>query len=419
MKLKKKTAMVISFTVGIMMFTTTAMAEVASKSGYDQLKDSLKYTAENCTSTLSNFTIDASFVVKDNGNTIMSESSINKYDISKNSEESTNTSIKGSTKTESYSYRDKSGYITKSPNANENVYYLTEYSNEKDKNRSVLENPFKEDKAADIEKIADALVGSLKDSVTVTEKQDGTKEISGSLNNTQIPTLINAFTSFQFKSSYGNTNNSEDVIPKLTKNIFVNGIKGNMTTDKNGLIKTILASGTLNGADKTGAEHQVTLEVLVKIENINSTTVTKPDLSKEKVVKNIERDYTKLTNPQKYEGKYTSDIIVEDDDKFTKIGEAIVNIEKIDNKTITGSYSKEYLNGYENYANGNESVKFTGTLGENKDNFSGKFNGTTESNEKVSGDIYIQPNNASIYFNIGNYENPNVILDGTYRKVLD
>lgn len=417
MKLKKKTAMVISFTVGIMMFATTAMAEVASKSGYDQLKDSLKYTAENCTSTLSNFTVDASLVVKDNGNTIMSESSINKYDISKNSEESTNTSIKGSTKTESYSYRDNNGYINK--DSVSNVYCVTEYSNEKDKNRSVLENPFKEDKAADIEKIADALVGNLKDSVTVTEKQDGTKEISGSLNNAQIPTLINAFTSFQFKSSYGNTNNSEDVIPKLTKNIFVNGIKGNMTTDKNGLIKTILASGTLNGADKTGAEHQVTLEVLVKIENINSTTVTKPDLSKEKVVKNIERDYTKLTNPQKYEGKYTSDIIVEDDDKFTKIGEAIVNIEKIDNNTITGSYSKEYLKGYENYANGTESVKFTGTLGENKDNFSGKFNGTTESNEKISGDIYIQPNNASIFFNIGNYENPNVILDGTYRKVLN
>ncbi|WP_333860933.1 hypothetical protein [Clostridium sp.] len=419
MKLKKKTAMVISFTVGIMMFATTAMAEVASKSGYDQLKDSLKYTAENCTSTLSNFTVDASLVIKDNGNTIISENTINKYDMDKNSEESINTDIKGSTKIERYYYRDKNSYITKNPSINGNIYYLTEYSNEKDKNLSVLENPFKEDKAADIEKIADAVVGNLKDSVTVTEKQDGTKEISGSLNNTQIPTLINALTSFKFKSSYGNIISSENVMPKLTKNIFVDSIKGNMTTDKNGLVKTILASGTLNGIDKNGVEHQLSLEFLIKLQNINSTEVIKPDLSKEKVVKNIEKDYSKLSNPEKYIGKYTSDIIIEDDDKFKKIGEAFLNIESIDNKIIKGSYSKQYLEGYENYANDNESIKFTGTLGQNQDNFSGKFTGTTEADKKVSGFIYIRPNEPSLNFNIDGDVNSNVLLDDTYRKILN
>ncbi|MFL0195036.1 hypothetical protein ACJDU8_05515 [Clostridium sp. WILCCON 0269] len=418
MKFRKKTAMIISFTVGIMMFATTAMAEVTSKSGYDQLKDSLKYTAENCTSTLSNFTVDLSFAIKDNGKTVASENSISKYDISKNSEERTNTSTKGSTKTEDYYYRDKNGYISKNPN--ENVYYVTEFLSDKDKNNPVLQNPFKEDKAGDIEKIADSIVGNLKDSATVTEKQDGTKEISGSLNNTQIPTLINALVSFQFKNSYGNTNNSdEDVIPKLTKNISVNDLKGNMSTDKNGLIKTVLASGTLNGTDKNGTDHQITLEVLVKIENINSTTVTKPDLSKEKVIKNIQKDYTKLSNPQKHIGKYTSDIVIEDDKKFTKIGEAIVNIENIDNKTITGSYSKEYLKGYENYTDDNGNIKFTGTLGENQDNFSAKFNGTTGSNKKVSGFIYIQPNGPNISFTINDDTNSNIILDSNYRKVLD
>ena len=292
-------------------------------------------------------------------------------------------------------------------------------SNEKDKNHSVLENPFKEDKAADIEKIADAVVWNLKDSVTVTEKQDGTKEISGSLNNTQIPTLINALTSFKFKSSYGNIISSENVMPKLTKNIFVDSIKGNMTTDKNGLVKTILASGTLNGIDKNGVEHQLSLEFLIKLQNINSTEVIKPDLSKEKVVKNIEKDYSKLSNPEKYIGKYTSDIIIEDDDKFKKIGEAFLNIESIDNKTIKGSYSKQYLEGYENYANDNESIKFTGTLGQNQDNFSGKFTGTTEADKKVSGFIYIRPNEPSLNFNIDGDVNSNVLLDDTYRKILN
>lgn len=65
MKFKKKTAMFISFTVGILMFSTTAIAEVTSKNGYEQIKDSLKCTAKSCTSTLPNYTLDLSFVVKD------------------------------------------------------------------------------------------------------------------------------------------------------------------------------------------------------------------------------------------------------------------------------------------------------------------------------------------------------------------
>lgn len=417
MKLKKKTAMVISLTIGIVIFATTAMMEVTSKSGYDQLKDSLKYTAQNCTSTLSNFTLDLSFIVKDNGNTIISENDINKYDISNNAEETTNVSVKGSNKTKNYYYKDKNISISK--NSNENAYTLTEFTNEKEKNSKILENPFKEDKASDVEKIADALVGNLKDSVIITENQDGTKEISGSLNNTQIPTLINAFTSFQFKSSYSNTNDSENIMPKLTKNIFVNSAKGSMVTDKNGFIKTALASGTLNGTDKNDVDHQITFQILIKIENVNSTTVKKPDLSNEEVIKYVQKDYSKISNPQKYIGKYTSDIIIEDNEKFTKIGEAILSIESIDNKTITGNYSEEYLEGYENYADSNKNIKFTGTFGENQDKFNAKFNGTTESNKTVSGNVYIQPGRPTIYFNINNYTNSNIILDDNYRKILN
>ena len=55
MKLNKKTAMIISFALGTVMFTTTAIAQVVAKSGYDQLKDSVKYTAENCTTKLSSY----------------------------------------------------------------------------------------------------------------------------------------------------------------------------------------------------------------------------------------------------------------------------------------------------------------------------------------------------------------------------
>ena len=73
MKFKKKTTTIISFALGTVMFTTTAIAQVVSKSGYDQLKDSVKYTAENCTTQLSSYTVDMSFIMKDNSTVIFSE----------------------------------------------------------------------------------------------------------------------------------------------------------------------------------------------------------------------------------------------------------------------------------------------------------------------------------------------------------
>ena len=81
MKFNKKTTTIISFALGTVMFTTTAIAQVVSKSGYDQLKDSVKYTAENCTTELSSYTVDTSFIMKDNSTVIFSENSLNKVDV--------------------------------------------------------------------------------------------------------------------------------------------------------------------------------------------------------------------------------------------------------------------------------------------------------------------------------------------------
>jgi len=77
MKLKKKTAMLLSFTVGTLMFASTAMAEVMSKSGYEQLKDSIKYSAESLTSDLKSYTLDMSLTLKADGTVIASETSSN------------------------------------------------------------------------------------------------------------------------------------------------------------------------------------------------------------------------------------------------------------------------------------------------------------------------------------------------------
>lgn len=44
MKLSKKALTVLSFTIGASVFVTTALADMALGSGYDQLKGSIKFT---------------------------------------------------------------------------------------------------------------------------------------------------------------------------------------------------------------------------------------------------------------------------------------------------------------------------------------------------------------------------------------
>ncbi|MBV7271680.1 hypothetical protein JMF89_03860 [Clostridiaceae bacterium UIB06] len=411
MKFKKKTAMILSFAVGTLMFASTAMAEVASKNGYDQVKDSLKYTAESCTTKLSNYTMDVSLVMKDNGNTIASNSSVIKCSVSDQATERTETTIEGSTKREYYNYSDKNSFINK--DNSQNVYYVNEY--EKPHENNSFKNPFKEKQASDVEKIADALIGNLKDSVAVTQNADGSKELSGSLNESQIPALVNAVVSFQSKNVFGrNRGDNEDYMPKISKDIFVKDVTGKMLIDKNGLIQSVLGTGTISGKDESGKEHILTFELLGKLSNINSTIVKKPDLSGQKVEKVIEKDYNRLSNPEKYTGKYKSDIILEKDGKFEKIGERSINIEQINEKSISGTYHEEYTKGYEDYAYNKTDFKFSASF--NKDHFDAPF---TSSDSSIKGNISVNPHSARIYFNIDSRRNQNLVSDDEFNKVFN
>lgn len=411
MKFKKKTAMILSFALGTAMFATTAMAEVISKNGYDEIKDSMKYTAESCTTKLPNYTVDASFVIKDNGTVISSDNSISKCDVTNKTVETVSTTLHGGTNKESYHYSDRNGRIDK--NSNENIYYLTEYTTPKELEN--LKNPFKEKHATDIEKISDAIVGNLKDSVVVTKNSDGSKQLSGTLNESQIPALINAVVSLQSKSQFDYSSRNEDKMPKITKDIFVKGVKGNMVVSKDGLIQNVLGTGTISGKDENGKEHTLTFELLGKLSNINSTTVKKPDLSGKKVDKQVQRDGSKLSNPEKYIGKYKTDILIEKEGKFQKIGEKHLDIEAIDAKNISGRYYEEYAKGYEDYAATKNDFKFSGKF--NDKNLDAQF--TSSSDKNIKGNLYINEHSARINFNINEGRRGNIISEDGFSRIFN
>lgn len=427
MKINKKLAIILSFSLGTLMFASTALAEVTSKSGYDQLKDSLKFTADNFSSKLSNYTIDLSFVVKDNNSLVSSQNELIKNDLSKFAMEHTSKSSNVWRKNdngESYYYMDKDCSITNKNS--EDIYYVTELKNSKE--RKIFTNPFEESRATDIEKIADALVGNLKDSVLIKQNSDGSKNLSGSLSETQIPSVVNALVSFKFKNDFGlyrsNTDNSNDDnynsnAPKITKDIFIKEIKGSMDMNKDGLITNALFTGVLSGKDAQGSEHILTFEMLGKVSNINSTTVTKPDLSNKKVQKNVEKDYDKLSSPKSYIGTYKTDIVIQNEDKFEKIGERIVNISNIDDNHITGTYTEEYKKGYENYSNDKTNFNFDAKFNKNS-HFDANFNYTSASSNSNKGHIYIMPDCSSINFDLENVSpKGNKMFDSNFKRVFD
>lgn len=416
MKLKKKTVMIMSLAIGTIMFATTAMAEIKAKSGYEQLKDALKYTADSCTSSskLSNYTMELSFYVKDNGNVVSSSEGTNKYDLLKSARENTTNGFDGKNKANSYYYSDKTCSV--SHDYDQNVYYVNQYS---DNNQNeFVRNPFKEKEASDIEKIADALVGNLKDSVVVKQNEDGSKELSGSLTEAQIPAIVNAVISFQVKKRFGafDSSDRQNTMSKITKDIFVKEVKGNMTVDKNGMMQNLLGTGTLSGKEDDGTEHTLSFEILCKITDINKTAVNKPDLTGKKVEKStVQSD--KLTNPDKFIGTYKNNIIIEKDGKFEKIGERVLKIAHIDDKNVSGSYSEEYQKGYEEYAADKKTFNFDAKFN-NNDKLSAEFDYKTSSGKATTGSIYLDQWSAKVNFSIP--EQTRAVLDnGEFNRVFD
>lgn len=412
MKLKKNTAIVLSLAVGTMLFATTALAEITAKSGYVQLKDAAKFTAESFAEKLSSYSTDISYVLKDNESIIASEGSIGKYDVLKQAMESTTTHYNGGNKIEGYYYSDKKSNI--SYNKDQDIYYVTEFTNEQE-NRT-FSNPFKEKSAGDIEKIADALVGDLKDYVVVKENTDGSKELTGSLSEAQIPAIINAVVSFQFKNMFTNGQPELNSIPTISSDIFVKEIKGKVIIDKDGLIQSILGTGVLSGKDQAGKEHNLTFELLGKVSNVNSTIVNTPDLSGKKVEKNTQENFSKLSNPSMYIGKYKNDIVIEKEGKFEKIGERIVEIKAIDDKNVSGTYSEEYKKDYESYASNARTFDFNATY---KDLYNATFDSTTSSGKQVQGGVSIPPISTDIHLYINEAMSGKVQNSNQYHRIFE
>lgn len=411
MRLKKRSALLLSFTLGALLLASTALADIANKDGYEQLKDSLKFTAEKCSTKLDSFTIETSMTIKNNGTVVTSEKEVKKYDRKNGATESIS---KRSDPYEYYWYRDKTTDIHY--NSTEKVYVVTEYDTERENIN--INNPFQEEIAPDLERIADALIGGLRNNVVVKPLADNGKEFSGSLSEVQIPALINALVSLQVKQTFGASHMGQKGFPVLTKDIYIKEVTGSARTNSEGILEKVLGTALIHGKDSKGNSHELSLELRVQISKINSTVVTKPDLKDKKVVKEkgvwIDR-HAGISNPEKFLGKFKNDIIIEKEGKFVKVGERHLTITNINHDSVSGSYKEEYKPEFAaEYEN--KKLEFSFTAKFTNDPHQGKFT-ITSPGVKREGTLYFNEHGAKIelWFNTP-HENP---FDPTFAPVLE
>lgn len=418
MKFKKKTAMLASFTIGTLLFATTALADITSKSGYEQLKDGLKSTAEKASGGFDTFTLDTTYVMKDNGKILQTENKVEKYDRKKNASESISTSEGvNSNNGTNYTYSDSKTDIRQGIGSDEKVYVM-EYTEDRKFNQ--FTNPFAEDSAVDVERIADALIGSLKDHVIVKDNPDASKELTGSLTEMQIPALVNAVASFQLKQMFNGRNGMATEWPHLTQDVFVKEVAGSAAITKDGDMENILGTATVTGKDSQGQVHDITVEVLAKLKDVNSTTVTKPDLTGKEVVKQVGKVNRgpELANPQKFVGNFKNDILIEKDGKFVKAGERFLEITQIDTNGVSGRYHEVYKTGLEDSINKTKDFTFSGTFENEKRNV--RFEIPNENGDKVEGNLYFDDYVGKVQLNFNQqYAGNGLMFDSSFSPVLD
>lgn len=393
MKFSKKATTVAGFCIGALLLVSTGFAEISSKSGYDQLKESIKNTAKICSTEIQSFKVEGDFVFKDGDKLLYSTNNIKKFDIKNGSSENiSNDQYANGVKGYSYSFGNKEKNIWYSQN--EDTYYESPYSGSRD--TRLFTNPFEEERAKDVEKIFDAIVGNLRDYIVAEENGDGSKEFSGSISEAQIPTLINAVASFGIKQGTSDQQNNDMEIPQITDDIYINKVSGKSNVNKEGMIESIIGSVEISGKDKDGNIHNLAVEFLVKISDIDNTVVTDPDLTGKKVEKRIGSDSYESKISSKYIGKYKNDIVINKDDKFVKIGERHLIIAHADDESVAGSYYEEYIPEYQEYAGVD---KFTFDIKLDHGTF-GEFNSNTSSNSKINGSISFDTMTARTYFSI-------------------
>lgn len=419
MKLFKNKKLMISLSVltGLLLIMATAFADSVNGSAYELLKTSIKYTSIEMDRSIKSSTTNVDLVIKDNDKIIYSltsSSKINRTD--QMSEYTENIEYRDGKSFERYSFVSPS--IGVALNSYSDTYYLTKRSKDPRENRydsvtNTTKNIFETEHIEDIEKIFDALIGNMTNYVDVSYDSDGLMTFEVSLIDAQIPALINAIASYACKQ-YFSMVDGNIAIPEMSEDISVRSAVGKAEVSAEGVMDHVFVSGVLTGKDKYGKVHDLAAEVLITIEDIDSTVLKEPDLTGKNVTisENVPRNPSNYLS-SKYIGAYLNNIYIETTDGPFKIGERVLVLSEISAGLVKGSFSETYFEGYEDRYSDLSEYDFEGFSG---GEYSFDYNITDTMANEWTVEIRFEAGSYDLRFDINNHEYPSNLL---FTRIFD
>ena len=333
MKRNRSSAALIMAAIGAAVLTVTAVADVIVGSGYYSLKNTAKHTSKTL-SGVDNFAMDASYALKMDGEVIESEEISKKIDVANQASETfTVRAGSGGDPREWYSYDTPGESISK--HSENDSYFVYKRNPDSEYGFTVVEDIFAQEEMKDLEKIVDAVIGSMQD-IIQTEDTSGGRMYIGTITDASVPPLINAGASFLLKHSILTEYSAKDYgVPRPMENVYLVDASGRATEDENGILKDVIFTVTMAGDDKYGSRHEYSAEFSMSIHSIDSTVVEPVNLDGKRVEysESVDEFYS-----EKYIGTYKNALIADKPNEFVKVGERFVEITGVERNKLTGRY---------------------------------------------------------------------------------
>ena len=280
---KKMTAIGASIAVGTLLLCTAAFAGASGNSGYGTFKTAVENALQ-----AKNTTANVQVTVQDNGKALVDTTAAMKLDETTKAMSGTITvTTDGVTKTTSV-YRQSGQMVTK--DSSSDVYQVFTQKARGDETARADRDKMDASKIQDLEKVVDALVGNVQDNFTLETNSDGTKTVSLSLAENQVPALANALASLALKNSDGGMHHGMMAggpagdqaalqLPVLTDGIKIDSIEMKAAINDADLITGETMVITVSGSDAQGYPHELTINAKSDFSGYGTTVADTVDLT--------------------------------------------------------------------------------------------------------------------------------------------
>lgn len=294
--MNKKLAMLgLGVAVGSMMLVTSVYAGVGDAPGYETFKSAVKQTA-----AVKNVTRQVNVSIQDNGASLLQVNSTIKSAGEEHDGSAEVKVVSGADVQTIQFYSQDGKQIIKT--ANSDVYKIlqSDEAHAKFKGHNPSEHAPNPQMASEVEHVVDALVGNLKNNITMADAPGNGKEIHFKLSGSQISPVVKTAASLVLKHGGAKANielpaanpasalgidltTLRNSLPQLASDISMDEVEVNASVDADQHITSQMAQIHLSGKDAQGTEHDVVLRVGMTLSSLNATTPDTIDLSGKQV----------------------------------------------------------------------------------------------------------------------------------------